>query len=63
MPGIRFAAIHGDYSYLLYPARWFPVSGYTSDRYTYELKITVPAGNRVDRQRDREERARRRRQD
>lgn len=45
--GIRFAVIRGDYSYLMYPARWFPINGYTSDRYTYELKITVPAGNRV----------------
>ena len=45
--GIKFAAIHKDFSYLLYPARWFPISGYTSDRYTYEAKITVPAGNRV----------------
>jgi hypothetical protein len=25
--GITFAAIHPDYAYLLYPARWFPVSG------------------------------------
>jgi tetratricopeptide (TPR) repeat protein len=47
VPGIRFAAIHDDYSYLLYPARWFPVNGYTTDRYTYEAKITVPTGNRV----------------
>ena len=47
VPGIRFAAIHPEYSYLLYPSRWFPVSGYTSDRYTYEAKITVPAGHSV----------------
>jgi len=45
--GIKFAAIHSDYSYLLYPARWFPINGYTSDRYTADLKITVPAGHRV----------------
>ena len=45
--GVRFAAIHSDYSYLLYPARWFPVNGYTTDRYTYEASITVPAGNTV----------------
>lgn len=45
--GIKFAAIHSDYSYLLYPARWFPLNGYTSDRYTADLKITVPAGQRV----------------
>jgi tetratricopeptide (TPR) repeat protein len=47
VPGVRFAAIHSEFSYLLYPARWFPVSGYTTDRYTYEAKITVPEGNRV----------------
>lgn len=45
--GIRFGAIHPDHSYLLYPARWFPVSGYTEDRYTAEMKITVPADKKV----------------
>jgi Tfp pilus assembly protein PilF len=45
--GVRFAAIHSDYSYLMYPARWFPVNGYTADRFTYEMNVTVPAGNRV----------------
>jgi hypothetical protein len=45
--GICFAAIHSDYSYLLYPARWFPVSGYTTDRYAADLRITVPEGHRV----------------
>ena len=27
--GIKFAAIHPDFAYLMYPARWFPVNGYT----------------------------------
>ncbi len=45
--GVRFASIQSDHSYLLYPARWFPVSGYTEDRYTAEIKVTVPAGNKV----------------
>jgi aminopeptidase N len=45
--GIKFAAIHKDFSYLLYPARWFPISGYTTDRYTWEARVTVPAGHRV----------------
>jgi tetratricopeptide (TPR) repeat protein len=45
--GIKFAAIHNDYSYLMYPARWFPVSDYTVNRYTADLRITVPAGNHV----------------
>jgi aminopeptidase N len=42
--GVKFAAIHPDFSYLLYPARWFPVSGYTTDRFQADLRITVPAG-------------------
>ncbi|MEO8597890.1 MAG: M1 family aminopeptidase [Candidatus Solibacter sp.] len=42
--GIKFAAIHPDYAYLMYPARWFPVSGYTTDRFAADLNITVPAG-------------------
>jgi tetratricopeptide (TPR) repeat protein len=45
--GIKFAAIHNDYAYLMYPARWFPINGYTIDRYSAELNITVAAGNRV----------------
>ncbi len=45
--GIKFAAIHNDYAYLMYPARWFPISGYTTDRYSSEMNITVAAGNRV----------------
>ena len=45
--GIKFAAIHNDYAYLMYPARWFPISGYTTDRYSAEMNITVAAGNRV----------------
>ena len=45
--GIKFAAIHNDYAYLMYPARWFPISGYSTDRYTAEMNITVAAGNRV----------------
>ncbi len=45
--GIRFAAIKPEYAYLMYPARWFPVSGYTTDRFTAETRITVPAGYEV----------------
>ena len=45
--GIRFAAIKPHYSFLMYPARWFPVNEYTADRFTAELKITVPSGFRV----------------
>jgi len=40
--GIRFASIKNDYAFLLYPARWFPLNGYTADRYTMNLKVTAP---------------------
>ncbi|HWB87278.1 MAG TPA: M1 family aminopeptidase [Bryobacteraceae bacterium] len=42
--GIKFAAIHPDFAYFLYPARWFPVAGYSTDRFTSDLKVTVPTG-------------------
>ncbi len=45
--GIKFAAIHENYAYLLYPARWFPVSGYSTDRFTANMNITVPDGYKV----------------
>jgi aminopeptidase N len=45
--GIKFASIQTDYSFLMYPARWFPINEYTADRYTAELHITVPAGYKV----------------
>jgi tetratricopeptide (TPR) repeat protein len=45
--GIKFAAIHDDYAYLLYPSRWFPISEYTVGRYTADMKITVPRGFQV----------------
>jgi tetratricopeptide (TPR) repeat protein len=45
--GIKFAAIHPDVAYLMYPARWFPVNEYTTDRFASDLKVTVPMGYRV----------------
>ena len=45
--GIRFAAIHPDFAYLMYPARWFPVSGYTTDRFAANMRISVPTGYSV----------------
>src|SRR5229473_8186525 len=45
--GIKFAAIHNDYAYLMYPARWFPVSGYSTDRFSAELNVTVAKGFKV----------------
>ncbi len=45
--GIKFAALHPEFGFLLYPARWFPVSGYTVDRFTADLHITTPSEYRV----------------
>src|SRR5579875_3836944 len=45
--GIRFAALHPDFGYLLYPARWFPVNGYTTNRFAADLHITVPSEYKV----------------
>jgi Peptidase family M1 domain/Tetratricopeptide repeat len=45
--GIKFASIQNDHAFLMYPARWFPVSGYSVDRFTSDLHITVPMGYQV----------------
>ena len=45
--GIKFAAIHPDFAFLTYPARWFPVSGYTTDRFAANVRVTVPMGYTV----------------
>lgn len=45
--GIRFAAADATGAAFLYPARWFPINEYTSDRYTMNLNVSVPAEFRV----------------
>jgi hypothetical protein len=45
--GVKFAAIHPDFAYLMYPGRWFPVSGYTTDRFAAEMHVSVPPGYTV----------------
>jgi len=45
--GLRLAAIQEPITYLLYPARWFPMTGYLTDRFTAEMHIRVPQGLRV----------------
>jgi hypothetical protein len=45
--GLKLAAIQEPISYLLYPARWFPTTGYLTNRFTMELHIRVPQGMRV----------------
>ena len=47
MFGIKFAALHPDFGYLTYPARSFPVAGYSTNRFTADLHITVPSGYKV----------------
>jgi len=45
--GLRLASIGDPISYLLYPARWFPMTGYLTDRFTADIHVTVPDGYRV----------------
>jgi len=45
--GLKLAAIQEPITYLLYPARWFPTSGYMTDRFTAEIHFRVPQGMRV----------------
>jgi len=45
--GLKLAAIQEPISYLLYPARWFPMTGYMTDRFTADMHIRVPQGIRV----------------
>jgi len=40
--GLRLASINDETTYLLYAARWFPVSGYGINRFTATMNITVP---------------------
>src|SRR3954452_3812203 len=45
--GLRLAAIQEPITYLLYAARWFPTTGYMTDRFTAEMHIKGPQGLRV----------------
>jgi tetratricopeptide (TPR) repeat protein len=45
--GLKLAAIQEPITYLLYPARWFPTTGFLIDRFTAEIHIRVPQGMRV----------------
>lgn len=42
VPNVRVASVNKDWSYLLLPARWFPLTGYPSNRYTGTFKLNVP---------------------
>lgn len=45
--GLKLAAIQEPISYLLYPARWFPMVGYLTGRFTAKMQISVPQGIQV----------------
>jgi len=45
--GLKLAALQEPVSYLLYAARWFPTTGYMTNRFTTEMHIRVPQGMRV----------------
>jgi tetratricopeptide (TPR) repeat protein len=45
--GQKLAAIQEPITYLLYPSRWFPTTGYLSSRFTAEMHIRVPQGMTV----------------
>jgi aminopeptidase N len=45
--GLKLATIEEPVTYLLYAARWFPMTGYMTDRFTAEIHIKVPQGMRV----------------
>ena len=45
--GMKLAQIQEPITYLLYPARWFPTTGYMIDRFSAEMHIRVPQGMRV----------------
>jgi aminopeptidase N len=45
--GLKLAAIQEPITYLLYAARWFPTSGYLTDRFTAEMHVRVPQGMKV----------------
>ncbi|HWQ53908.1 MAG TPA: M1 family aminopeptidase [Bryobacteraceae bacterium] len=45
--GIRFAALNPEFGYLMYPARWFPIAGYSTDRFAAAMNISVPSGYKV----------------
>lgn len=42
--GVKLAAIADPVSILLYPGRWFPMTGLYTDRFTAQMAIVAPAG-------------------
>ena len=44
---LKLAYVGPEGSYLLYPARWFPVNGYGVNRFAAAMRITVPSDETV----------------
>lgn len=42
--GLKLTSVGDPISYLLYPGRWFPMTGYLTNRFTAEMHIRIPAG-------------------
>jgi aminopeptidase N len=45
--GLKLASIGDPVSYLLYAARWFPMTGYLTDRFTADITVHAPTGYTV----------------
>ncbi len=45
--GIKLASVEDPISILLYPGRWFPMTGLFTNRFTAEMRIRVPSDERV----------------
>jgi tetratricopeptide (TPR) repeat protein len=45
--GLKLAAIQEPITYLLYASRWFPMTGFMTNRFTAEMHIRVPQGMKV----------------
>ncbi|MEO6806807.1 MAG: M1 family aminopeptidase [Edaphobacter sp.] len=45
--GIKLASVEDPISILLYPGRWFPMTGLYTDRFTAQMHIRVPGDERV----------------
>ncbi|HXZ28599.1 MAG TPA: M1 family aminopeptidase [Terriglobales bacterium] len=45
--GLKLAYVGPDTTYLLYAGRWFPMTGYLTDRFTATINFTVPTGMTV----------------
>lgn len=47
VPGLKLAYVGDPITYLLYAGRWFPMTGYQTDRFTADIHVHVPAGYKV----------------